>query len=247
MFPTLPTLSFSQALSQFLLLQNMLTLNRNSAAARQFPSLLQLAEQWQGLPSSRTTKVIVVEGLDGCGKSELVGRLSSSLQIPQEYSLHPEMREHRHAFDSMDETEKRQFYLLGNEALMAELQRPEYRAPVCILDRSYATTLSYHYGHLTAEGETSIEQLLSKPIRWPTKLKPDLYIILHCEESERIRRLNRRGQQTQEETLLATNERFRSSIKYCLENFEDSHVIDTTDLTPKNVYTMAYNLIKKIL
>lgn len=224
----------------------MLTVNSNSAAARQFPKLLQLVAEWQGSLSARKTKVIVIEGLDGCGKSELVGRLSSSLKIPHEYGLHPELREHRSIFDCMEETEKRQFYLLGNEALMAELQRPEYSAPVCILDRSYATTLSYQYGHLVGESEGSVEQLLpSKPIFWPAKLKPDLYIVLQCEESERLRRLSKRGQQTPEEVLLATNERVRSAIQYCYDNLEGAYIVDTTLSTPMEVYTSVYNLIKE--
>lgn len=224
----------------------MLRVDNNSVAARQFPRLLQLVAEWRGSLSTRKTKVIVIEGMDGCGKSELVGRLSSSLGIPHEYSLHPELREHRSVFDSMEETEKRQFYLLGNEALMAELQGPQYGAPICILDRSYATTLSYQYGHLAGESEDPVEDLLPpKPIRWPTELKPDLYIVLHCEESERLRRLSNRGQQTPEEALLATNERVRSAIQYCYGNLEDVHIVDTTNSTPMEVYMAVRNLIKE--
>ena len=221
----------------------MLVLQSQSKAAQQFPEQFNIAVKWIQLYSdNKQVRIIAIEGLDGTGKSKLVATLSKRLHASVEYSLHPALRPHRALYDTMGEYEMRQFYLLGNIALMAEIQTAEHSSPICILDRSYATTLSYYYG---ARARTEAEvQLPSAPIRWPPYLQPDVYIVLHCDEEERSRRIQHRsGEITVEENHLAGSDAMRRAIDYCYRNLEGSHLIDTTHLSPEQVANAALQTI----
>ena len=232
----------------------MLALVSGSKAARQFPKEFDLALNWiQVQPFysifPRPVKIIAVEGLDGTGKSTLVNFLSCHLKAEAHYGLHKELLTHRYDYDLEEESEKRQFYLLGNIALMAELQIVPQKKALSILDRSYATTLSYALGNMARTAQDPIEQLLPPvPIRWPAHLRPDVYIVLHCEEQERLRRVNGRSVvETNEEKDLAASNAMRRTIDYCYRNFEGATVIDTTHLGHDEVNGLALQVINEQL
>jgi len=238
-------------LSSRALSRKMLTLQSTSKAAQQFPQQFDLALEWIQLHPilPRPVKIIVVEGLDGTGKSTLVDFLSVQRKTQKRYGIHGAMQSHRSEYDQENEHEKRQFYLLGNIALMAELQTTPQKNPICILDRSYATTLSYAAGNVVPTAQDTATQVLPPtPIHWPAYLRPDIYIVLHCEEQERLRRLSARSVlETNEEKDIAASNALRRAIDYCYRNFEDATVLDTTPLSASEVASVALEIINNQL
>ena len=226
----------------------MFTIEATSAAARQFPAQFKRAMQWvKDHPFHMTqTKVIAIEGLDGSGKSLLVSNLSKRLSAPVAYALPEELRQHRQHYDTLgadgQQREMRQFYLLGNISAMADIY--DGQKQLCIMDRSYATTLSYFYGNLIRLKGAGALDLPSPPIAWPTYLKPDVCIFLHCDEEERLKRLRGRdGSETAEEQDLATNDAMRRTVEYCYRAFDGVQTLDTTHLSPEQVVDAAIALI----
>lgn len=106
-------------------------LSRSSLAARQFPH--HFAAATTSVHPTVST-VVVIEGVDASAVCE---ELRS--RLPNAYvtrSLPDDMLTECSRFDTLDETERRQFYLLGNIAHFATIRS---KAGIVILDRSYAT------------------------------------------------------------------------------------------------------------
>lgn len=204
----------------------MLSLVASSCAASRFPTLFAIAQQWtNNVPRNM---VIVIEGLDGVGKSSVATRLVKMLGPGAQlhYALPEKMRESRADFDALDEIEKRQFYLLGNCVAMAEANA-EYN----VLDRSYASTLAYHRGTNVAQGLGDYEH--SSSLTWPPHLKPHHYFYLSCEEPVRLARLSGRKttELTEEEIRLAASDKMRNEIDWTYRNLEGVQVVDVTHLS----------------
>lgn len=214
----------------------MLSLLASSCAASKFPALFLTAQQWtNNVPRNL---VIVIEGLDGVGKSSVAARLVELLGRGAQlhYALPETMRKKRAEFDAMDEIEKRQFYMIGNCVTMSEA-----KAEFNVFDRSYASTLAYHRGTIVGQGFGECGH--STTLKWPSHLKPHYYFYLTCEERVRLARLSGR-QQTEEEIRLAASDKMRNEIDWTYRNFEDVQVVDVTHLSQDDV---AEALFRRIL
>ena len=184
--------------------------------------------------------MIVIEGLDGVGKSSVVQRLAWRLGpgAKLQYALPADMRAERAIFDAMSEIEKRQFYLIGNLVAVAETD-----AECCVFDRSYASTVAYHRGTL------AIQRPLERPMMlvWPAALQPTHYFYLHCDEAIRLNRLQNRTAttpKTEEESRLAESATMRDEIDWSYRHFEGVQEIDVSHLSQDDVCERIFSLIK---
>ena len=154
--------------------------------------------------------VIVVEGLDGCGKSTLVSRLAPALGGALMTKSPPKRLTEIRAFIDKDvpfrrtdayHRVKRAFYTLGNYALAEDLQN--HMTPA-IVDRFASSTLAYtlgsadarDYGWLSSLGPYFLSYLVasSSANAWPRDLPmTDVVLLLQADETVRRARIDKRS------------------------------------------------------
>jgi thymidylate kinase len=157
-----------------------------------------------------TTPFVVVEGLDGVGKSTVSTALAAA--SPRRHRVKtpaPSWADIRARFDAQGEEARRPFYAVANYCAFADL--PE-DTTLLVLDRFVASTLAY--GSATRRDSGS-------PPCWPVDLpRPQLTLILSVyDDEDRTARLTARdGPNGQpEEARLARDPAFRHSVQRNLE------------------------------
>ena len=140
--------------------------------------------------------VVVVEGLDGTGKSTLVESLVQQLPSPyvgRACATPPQsMAAIRPVFDKRGGAVARAFYAVGNYVLQFEMEKECEENPsasmVFVVDRWYSSTCAYSIAwENTHGGPESIDELDSRFFEWPKDLGPPQLMIL-LEVDDRIRR-----------------------------------------------------------
>ena len=179
--------------------------------------------------------VILVEGLDGVGKSTLVNTIATKLhasiiasppKMPDPFDEHCDLR------IRMDQTEpsiRREFYRSGNFHASLLIEEARKDGPV-ILDRYWPSTASF--------AVLDAHQPVWEPIGvWPQGLvKPDIMILLTVNEENRIKRMASRGlAMTEEEMRLEEKKKSRSNVLNALRGF-DPIEIDTSHLNSEEVF-----------
>lgn len=149
--------------------------------------------------------IVLVEGLDGSGKSTLVKSLAD-----QEYSINgsscaahsvrtPPVSASavRHVFDTCDSLVTRAFYAASNYILQYEMRLISDKDPMALffVDRWHASTCAYSVGWVTQSGgATTVNELESSIFAWPSDLDvPDLMIVLNVDHGVRRARIQYRG------------------------------------------------------
>jgi hypothetical protein len=138
-------------------------------------------------------RAVVVEGLDGVGKSTVVKGLISALQAHSArtppYSLAPV----RPVFDALPETPCRAFYNIGNYLAAVEIAETPDDGRPWIVDRFYSGTAAYTIGNATPTVE-AVDALPAQCFAWPPDLpSPHLVILLTMDDAARMARLRARG------------------------------------------------------
>ena len=173
--------------------------------------------------------VILIEGLDGVGKSTLVNTLATKLnasliasppKIPDPFEDNQDLRVR------MDQTEpgtRREFYRSGNFHASLLIEEARKHGPV-ILDRYWPSTASF--------AVLDDHQPQWEPMGvWPQGLvEPDIMILLTVDEKNRLKRMARRGlAMTEEEMRLEEKKKSRATVLDALRCF-DPIEIDTSNL-----------------
>ena len=151
--------------------------------------------------TSRTGCSIVVEGLDGVGKTSLVKALAARLEAQVMRTPPDSMRSFRPYFDRGDEGARQGYYMVGNflagEAATALVQE----GGKVVLDRFYASTLSYRFGR----SSSPLPEPGDDAYLWPAELhKPTYMVLLTLPQHDRIERRASRLEvpETAEEAVL---------------------------------------------
>lgn len=139
---------------------------------------------------------VVVEGLDGCGKSTLVAALARALGRGSRVASSP-MPSHARVVELASITRqprrvKRALYALGNYTSAAVLAE-EGQGCTVAMDRFYASTLAYELGD-SCPTEEAVKSLTEDLFQWPPDLpQPALCLVLHLPQAQRFARLAARG------------------------------------------------------
>jgi len=167
------------------------------------PRLKGFEELLQGLSHSHKVThvdrypVVILEGLDGVGKSTLAKLLLAALErrwgAPASLIATPPQlwKEYRGHFDSQPERVRRAFYAASNYAACANIQEAAQNGPV-VVDRFWPSTIAYAYAAAGVEPDKEIE--MPQDLAQLLPLTPLVGILLSIEsEAERAARIKERA------------------------------------------------------
>ncbi|EFA00847.2 UMP-CMP kinase 2, mitochondrial-like Protein [Tribolium castaneum] len=194
---------------------------------------------------TKTHPLIILEGLDGCGKSRISRELSSKLSA-EKWCTPPESIKHiRDLFDDHP-TLRTAYYALGNYIAALECTAILKQKPV-VMDRYWHSTAAYAIAQAVydSSGATEMPPEGDSFYKWPQDLlQPSIVIFLDVDEDVRLERLSRRKTTTTQEDLLKNSKQFRDNIILAYKNMVDPEVV-FVNCTP-SVKVVLSEIDKKI-
>uniref|UniRef100_A0A8C5PS55 UMP-CMP kinase 2, mitochondrial n=1 Tax=Leptobrachium leishanense TaxID=445787 RepID=A0A8C5PS55_9ANUR len=189
------------------------------------PQVLCLQEKMKkerkDIDGKRNFPVIVIEGLDGTGKSTLTKSLQDALNATLLNSPPECISPWRKAFDDEPSLLRRAYYGLGNYIVADQISEAAQSSPV-IVDRYWHSTAAYSIGTEIGGGLHNLPAHHHEVYQWPKDLlKPDLVILLTVSDEERMQRMCKRGlAKTVEEKELESNSLFRQKVEEAYKRME---------------------------
>lgn len=170
---------------------------------------------------------ILIEGLDGTGKTTTVKMLSEHfnskiIKTPPEFISHL-----RNYCTKLKPNLREVYYNFGNFICSEEIK--ENKKNYIIIDRYYPSTYSYIYGK-DLNISTDIE------VKFPIEIeKPDYMFVLIIDEKERLKRLIKRGDMNEEEVLISQNNLISERINTFYLKFGCVPIYINNDDSPNDV------------
>jgi dTMP kinase len=141
---------------------------------------------------------IVLEGLDGVGKSTVAEQLAICLHARCLQTPPGIIKDFRGYFDSQDVPTRNAYYMIGNFLAGREFLKLVKEGESVVVDRYYASTIAYRTGKNLLDEELPP---IDDPVYiWPKELpKPDYMFLLTLPEKDRL--IRRASRLTIEETV----------------------------------------------
>ncbi|CAL8095412.1 unnamed protein product [Orchesella dallaii] len=188
------------------------------------------------LPRSRPISVvkpkmpiIVVEGLDGSGKTRVSTALVKRLRLDLHHTPPQRIKFLKSYFDEQEESIRRAYYSMGNYLAATDITSSQFRNGI-VIDRFWPSTAAYAISHDVTLNGGKVEQSI---YNWPSDLLlPDLVLFLIVsEEVRRYRHAYRNTTNTKEEQLLANNKDFRENLIHSYRSIRgpELQVIDANE------------------
>lgn len=204
--------------------------------------------------------IVVLEGLDGVGKSTLAQNLMHSLskessakvlKTPPEELYH--LRSH---FDKQSVELRRAYYSLGNYACALCISNDVRQGPI-IVDRFWPSTIAYTVAQMQEEPMPDERQeLFQMPIDLLDLLpsNPIVYILLELSSDERARRVRTRAMDgpavTEEESALERSRQMRDRVSAGYRDVSvggERLIVCDASGTPEEVHARAMRIIKDVM
>ena len=181
---------------------------------------------------------IVLEGLDGTGKSTVVLALADRLDAIAMITPPNSMRSYRAYFDRIGGAQREAYYMVGNFVAATEISNNVATGKHVVVDRFYASTRSYLLGR---DLDRELPEKGAEEYNWPPELlRPTITFFLSLDENERLKRRAGRTEieETAEESLLRGKRIIGSRINEAYRRF-DCVEIDASG----SVTTIVNNII----
>jgi dTMP kinase len=176
---------------------------------------------------------IVIEGMDGVGKTTITKLLAKSLNAIT-YKIPPlELNSIRDTIDNSNKYAKFFYYLSATYYTSWNIQLSIKAGKSVVCDRYYQTTLSAYDDEVV--NLVKREQIIDK------LYKPDFCFLLTVSEEERIKRLNSRGYLSNDDIESIDNKVLREaqmSKYYQMDMIQ----IDTTGKTEQNIVDEIFKI-----
>ncbi|XP_050309719.1 UMP-CMP kinase 2, mitochondrial-like [Anthonomus grandis grandis] len=199
----------------------------------------------------RQHPLIVLEGLDGSGKSSMTRTLAKKLHGYKWQTPPESVKALREYFDYNPDL-RTAFYSLGNYIAGYEIGCLLHEKPV-FLDRCWNSTTAFALGQSVARDPTNLTlpEEGDDVYKWPDDLlKPNKVILLQVSEAVRLERHSRRGAEmvTPQEKLLTNDKEFRDNVIRAYKNMRDPKItfVDGDKDFGKTLY-MLKNLVTPLL
>jgi UMP-CMP kinase 2 len=202
-----------------------------------FHSTGQASSKFLETPSQKRHPIVVLEGLDGTGKSTQVELLTEKLNAHHISTS---------TLDSAPKTiqQRREAYMNANHSASNEIARVSRQCPI-VVDRYLASTLSSHFAHFPFY-PFSVENWESAYSN-AGLVVPSLVINIELDEEIRGRRLAARDEPLDDyEKRLVTEESFRSCMKAWLRVMS-TYTIDATAMTVEELHTCIMSHVEGVL
>lgn len=182
--------------------------------------------------------VIVVEGVDGVGKTTLAKRIADEFKFFYLYTPQPPLASIRREIEALRSYRSRFFYYLASIIAVQDMIDEKLEKGISvIIDRYvYSTFIMHKYLGVNVSC-VEMEQL---PIRWP-----DIGILLTADTAIRESRRNTRGEIIRHDTPI-------EQLSFVLDKAQDGyrmfpglHEIDTNLLSVDQVFGAAFALITR--
>ena len=190
---------------------------------------------------NNSTVFIVLEGLDGIGKSTTAEQLVGVLGAESFHTPDNRLQEVRRIFDSCSMNTRTAFYVASN-LLASDQIRERLRQKSIVLDRYYGSTFAAAYSHklFPASDLNFKAEVFSANL-----VKPDVTILLKLDEEVRQERIKKRGKSLNRDELnLLRNSDFRQRYTEALELVSDVS-IDITGKSPEEITDIIVGKISK--
>jgi UMP-CMP kinase 2, mitochondrial len=188
-----------------------------------------------GGPLHRAHPIIVVEGLDGVGKTTMTTSLAAKLGGVLVRTPDPSLEPLRALFRSLDEPLARAFYCGANYLAASAVGELSKTQPV-VLDRWWCSTCAMT---LAGRPGCTVQGLppVTDPIyQWPNDLPTfNVGVLLQVDEAIRRLRMKRRNDENEEEALLAAKADMRETA---MEAYRRFGLLTTVDIPN---YMLAVN------
>jgi dTMP kinase len=181
---------------------------------------------------------IVIEGLDGVGKSTLVSKLAEMFSGHAMSTPGPALRDIRNSVlevFAQDELAKALFYTASVSSEGKQARCLTNQGKWVLMDRYWASTVAY----AKARGVTANLDALSESLT-----QPDLTVLLLLDEPERQKRLRLRGSTSEDEETL--NPSFRECVLNEL-NARANLAINISGLAEQDAAANVFSAIKEHL
>lgn len=180
--------------------------------------------------------VILIEGLDGSGKTSIMKWLSEKLDGAAVCTPPPQWADIRPLYRDEDEGVARAFYSVANYMAADEILAAGRGAPFVVVDRWWCSTCAMALANqltratLPPEGDAVYQ--------WPADLpRPDAGFFLHVDEAIRVARIRKRAPEDAEEQRLSSCSEMRATAA---EAYRRTHVLTSIECP---TYPVAVNTI----
>lgn len=192
---------------------------------------------------------VVIEGLDGCGKSHTSKLVAQKLNAALKCTPPPAILNLREKFDAHEPLLRRAYYSLGNYIAAHDIKQVLHKQPV-ILDRFWHSTSAYAMANeIIQDDKLKLPDEEDDIYFWPKDLiKPDLVIFLTVSESIRLQRLSKRKTFTDEEHELKKNAKYREIINSIFKKMKNPEllVVDNSERSVHQSSDDIVNIIKDL-
>lgn len=187
-----------------------------------------LKENFEKQDNVKKYPLIILEGLDGSGKTAMTRRLASKLN-GEKWETPPESTKHLRPFFDHHLTLRSAYYSLGNYIAALEVSMILTQKPV-VMDRFWHSTTAYGMSQMVADNpdKFKLPTLEDTIYEWPVDLlKPDIVLLLTVSEQVRRERHSRRSAElvTSQEKLLNSDSKFRQDIMQAYTNMRNPGVV----------------------
>lgn len=198
---------------------------------------------------------IVIEGLDGIGKTTTINYLAEKLSAKIIVTPPDIVKPFRSIYADAEFAERKTYYMVGNYIAGEEVKKTlldKEHPQTVVMDRFYASTIAYLIGKTDIE----LPPINDEMFAWPEKLyKPDYMFVLTMSESDRIDRLCSRSIErgenlTKEDILIRSNPLISERINQIYRNIGCIEIKvkkeDTTEMIIDKVISNIELIIKSI-
>jgi dTMP kinase len=194
-----------------------------------------MAVSLKDISHSSNHKLIVVEGIDGTGKTTAARRLAAAIGAKYLRTPPPPFDFARRYVDQRGSLETRFLFYLSSVAYASDLIRAELAKSDVVCDRYIGSTLAYHRALGINLGWDFTELGLVQP--------DHAFLLQVSDEKERIKRIRQRGRITASDRLLE-DRGLRQKMITEFDKFQWSR-IDTTRQSPDEVVALIKSIIRR--
>jgi thymidylate kinase len=193
-------------------------------------------------------KFIVIEGLDGAGKSEVSKKVASALGITHLESPIDPFKEIRTEIDENLCSKGRFYFYLSSNYKLSDFVKKNKNLKSIICARYFYSTIIGYFSKLNIK----INSLYENPFILENEfLKPDLVIFLHVNKEEQSRRINSRDESlnSASDFMCLENDEYQELLSLNYKNISKNEnwiKIDTSEISEQEVVEKCLKEIRNL-